>query len=57
MQHKKHIWSGIIVDDAGKTSLGRAYAGDDAVAGSATVVSAMSAGKLAAKSIDECLMK
>lgn len=46
---------GIIVDDNGKTSLDNVYAGGDAVTGAATVISAMGAGKLAAKSIDEML--
>lgn len=46
---------GIIVDDGGKTSKDRVYAGGDAVTGAATVISAMGAGKLAAKSIDEYL--
>lgn len=48
---------GIIVDDNGKTSRDRIYAGGDAVTGAATVISAMGAGKLAAKSIDEYIMK
>ena len=47
---------GIIVDGAtGKTSLDGVYAGGDAVTGAATVISAMGAGKLAAKAIDEYL--
>lgn len=46
---------GIIVDDGGKTSKDRVYAGGDAVTGAATVISAMGAGKIAAKSIDEYL--
>ena len=48
---------GIIVDDNGKTTRDRVYAGGDAVTGAATVISAMGAGKLAAKSIDELLSK
>ena len=48
---------GIIVDDNGKTTKDKVYAGGDAVTGSATVISAMGAGKLAAKSIDEYLSK
>lgn len=48
---------GIVVDDNGKTSRDRIYAGGDAVTGAATVISAMGAGKLAAKSIDEYLNK
>ena len=48
---------GIIVDDNGLTTKERVYAGGDAVTGAATVISAMGAGKLAAKSIDELLNK
>ena len=49
---------GIIVDDAtGKTSREGVYAGGDAVTGAATVISAMGAGKVAAKAIDEYLSK
>lgn len=44
---------GIVVDDCGKTSLDGVFAGGDAVTGAATVISAMGAGKVAAKSIDE----
>lgn len=46
---------GIVVDENGKTTKERVYAGGDAVTGAATVISAMGAGKLAAKSIDEML--
>ena len=45
----------IVVDDNLKTSIERIYAGGDAVTGAATVISAMGAGKQAAKSIDEYL--
>lgn len=48
---------GIIIDDGGKTTKDKVYAGGDAVTGAATVISAMGAGKLAAKSIDEYLSK
>ncbi len=44
---------GIIIDENGMTSRAQVYAGGDAVTGAATVISAMGAGKLAAKSIDE----
>ena len=44
---------GIIISEDGLTSRAAVYAGGDAVAGAATVISAMGAGKLAAKSIDE----
>ena len=46
---------GIIVDETGLTSRTAVYAGGDAVTGAATVISAMGAGKLAAKSMDEYL--
>ncbi len=46
---------GIIVNEAGLTSRKAVYAGGDAVTGAATVISAMGAGKLAAKSIHEYL--
>lgn len=49
---------GIIVEEAtGATTKEGVYAGGDAVTGAATVISAMGAGKLAAKSIDEYLNK
>ena len=46
---------GIIVNEAGLTSRPGVYAGGDAVTGAATVISAMGAGKVAAKAIDEYL--
>ena len=46
---------GIIVDENGLTSRKGVYAGGDAVTGAATVISAMGAGKVAAKAIDEYL--
>jgi glutamate synthase (NADPH/NADH) small chain len=45
----------IIVDESGKTSLDNVYAGGDAVTGAATVISAMGAGKVAAKAINKYL--
>lgn len=48
---------GIVVNEDGLTSRNAVYAGGDAVTGAATVISAMGAGKVAAKSIDEFLMK
>lgn len=48
---------GIIVNEDGLTSRRAVYAGGDAVTGAATVISAMGAGKLAAKAIDEYLNK
>ncbi len=47
----------IIVNEEGKTSLKRVYAGGDNVTGSATVILAMEAGKNAAKEIYKSLMK
>ena len=46
---------GIIVNEEGLTSRQGVYAGGDAVTGAATVISAMGAGKVAAKAIDEYL--
>ena len=48
---------GIIVNEDGLTSRNAVYAGGDAVTGAATVISAMGAGKVAAKAIDEALSK
>lgn len=46
---------GIIVNEDGLTSREGIYAGGDAVTGAATVISAMGAGKVAAKAIDDAL--
>ena len=46
---------GIIVNENGLTSKAGVYAGGDAVTGAATVISAMGAGKIGAKAIDEYL--
>lgn len=48
---------GIIINEKGLTSRANVYAGGDAVTGAATVISAMGAGKVAAKAIDEALSK
>ena len=48
---------GIVVDEDGLTSRDAVYAGGDAVTGAATVISAMGAGKTAARAIDEALNK
>ena len=48
-------WGGIIVTEDGATTKQGVYAGGDAVTGAATVISAMGAGKVAAKAIDEYL--
>ncbi len=50
-------WGGIIVNEDNLTSREGVYAGGDVVTGAATVISAMGAGKIAAKSIDEYLSK
>lgn len=46
----------IIDEETGKTSKEGVYAGGDVVTGTATVISAMGAGKRAAKAIHEYLM-
>lgn len=52
LQFNNH--GGIIVEEqTGQTSKARVFAGGDAVTGAATVISAMGAGKIAAKAIDE----
>ncbi len=48
---------GIVVTEGGETTKAGVYAGGDAVTGAATVISAMGAGKIAAKSIHEYLSK
>ena len=48
---------GIIVNEDGLSSRANVYAGGDVVTGAATVISAMGAGKTAAKAIDEALCK
>ncbi|MCF0115267.1 MAG: NADPH-dependent glutamate synthase [Erysipelotrichaceae bacterium] len=53
LEVNKH--GGIIVNEDGLTSREGVYAGGDAVTGAATVISAMGAGKTAAKAIDEYL--
>jgi len=52
------IWGGIVTkNDTGLTSIDDVWAGGDIVSGSATVISAMGAGKKAAKAIDEYIKK
>ncbi len=48
-------WGNIIVDENGKTSIDRVYAGGDIVLGAATVILAMGEGRRAAKSINRLL--
>jgi len=50
-------WGTIVVDENGNTSLEGVYAGGDIVTGEATVISAMGAGKKAARAIHEYLTK
>ena len=45
-------WGNIIVDDTGKTSIDRVYAGGDIVLGAATVILAMGEGRRAAAAIN-----
>ncbi len=54
---KTEKWGGVIVDEKGETSIPGVFAGGDIVTGAATVISAMGAGKLAARAIDERLKK
>jgi glutamate synthase (NADPH/NADH) small chain len=49
-------WGTIVADANGETSLEGVYAGGDIVTGEATVISAMGAGKKAARAIHEYLM-
>jgi glutamate synthase (NADPH/NADH) small chain len=49
-------WGTIVADENGRTSIEGVYAGGDIVTGEATVISAMGAGKKAAKAIHEYLM-
>lgn len=48
-------WGNIIVDDTGKTSIDRVYAGGDIVLGAATVILAMGQGRKAAAAINAML--
>ena len=51
-------WNTIIVDEqTGQASIEGVYAGGDIVTGGATVISAMGAGKIAAKAMHEYIMK
>jgi glutamate synthase (NADPH/NADH) small chain len=49
-------WGTIVSDENGKTNIEGVYAGGDIVTGEATVISAMGAGKKAAKAMHEYLM-
>ncbi len=48
-------WGNIVADDNGKTSIEGIYAGGDIVSGTATVISAMGAGRRAAKGMNQYL--
>ncbi len=48
-------WGGVVVNEDGLTTRNGVYAGGDAVTGAATVISAMGAGKTAAKAIHKAL--
>lgn len=50
-------WGTIVADENGKTSIEGVYAGGDIVTGEATVISAMGAGKKAARAIHEYLVQ
>ena len=53
---KLNKWGNIVADPAtGATNLPGVYAGGDIVTGAATVIQAMGAGKIAARSIDAYL--
>jgi glutamate synthase (NADPH/NADH) small chain len=54
---KTESWGGIIVDENQMSSIPGLFAGGDAVTGAATVISAMGAGRIAAKGIHEYLQK
>jgi glutamate synthase (NADPH/NADH) small chain len=54
-QIETNRWGNIVVDDDGKTSLDRVYAGGDIVLGAATVILAMGQGRRAAQSINRML--
>ncbi len=49
-------WGGIIIDEKGLTSVDGVFAGGDAVTGAATVLLAMSAGKIAATGIHKYII-
>lgn len=54
---KTNKWGYIIIDEKGRTNKRKVYAGGDIVTGSATVIEAMGAGKIAAHTIDADLKK
>lgn len=50
-------WGTLVVDERGRTTMEGVWAGGDITTGGATVISAMGAGKMAAKDMDEWLKK
>lgn len=50
-------WGTLVVDERGRTTMEGVWAGGDITTGGATVISAMGAGKAAAKDMDEWLKK
>jgi glutamate synthase (NADPH/NADH) small chain len=54
---KTTTWGTLEVDDQGRTTMRGVWAGGDITTGGATVISAMGAGKIAAKDIDSWLRK
>ena len=50
-------WGTLAVDERGRTTMRGVWAGGDITTGAATVISAMGAGKLAARDMDKWLMK
>jgi len=52
---KVNKWGNVIIDQTGKTSMEKVYAGGDIVLGAATVILAMGQGRNAAQSINKLL--
>ena len=50
-------WGNITADESGETGKKGVFAGGDIVTGSATVIQAMGAGRIAAQSIDEYITR
>jgi len=48
-------WGNIVTDENGKTNIEGIFAGGDIVTGAATVISAMGAGRIAAKAMNQYL--
>ena len=54
---QENVLKGIVTDENGATNLPGIYAGGDIVTGAATVISAMGAGRRAAKAMHDYLME